>query len=70
MSGGNDWFEPTKRQWAGFWSMIAQQTQNAFNDKAAQFILVPLAGAVGATVFGMSIENAAGMIYLHYCVYT
>ena len=27
--------------------MIVQQTQNAFNDKAAQFILIPLGGAVG-----------------------
>jgi acyl-[acyl-carrier-protein]-phospholipid O-acyltransferase / long-chain-fatty-acid--[acyl-carrier-protein] ligase len=27
--------------------MIVQQTQNAFNDKMAQFILIPLGGAVG-----------------------
>ena len=39
--------EPTRRQWAGFWSMIVQQTQNAFNDKFAQFTLIPLGGAVG-----------------------
>jgi acyl-[acyl-carrier-protein]-phospholipid O-acyltransferase / long-chain-fatty-acid--[acyl-carrier-protein] ligase len=57
MSGGNDWFEPTKRQWAGFWSMIVQQTQNAFNDKMAQFILVPLGGAVG-----FSVESVAGLM--------
>src|SRR5262245_59546149 len=38
--------EPTRRQWAGFWSMIVQQTQNAFNDKMAQFTLIPLGGAV------------------------
>ena len=42
--------EPTKRQWVGFWSMIVQQTQNAFNDKAAQFILVPLGGAIAFSV--------------------
>jgi len=54
--------EPTKRQWLGFWSMIVQQTQNAFNDKAAQFLLVPLAGAVGATVFGMGVESLAGVL--------
>jgi acyl-[acyl-carrier-protein]-phospholipid O-acyltransferase/long-chain-fatty-acid--[acyl-carrier-protein] ligase len=42
--------EPTRREWLGFWSMIVQQTQNAFNDKAAQFILVPLGGAIGVAV--------------------
>lgn len=50
-------FEPTRRQWAGYWSMIVQQTQNAFNDKMAQFILIPLGGAVG-----FSIESAAGVM--------
>jgi|TARA_B110000037_G_scaffold219848_1_gene285913 acyl-[acyl-carrier-protein]-phospholipid O-acyltransferase/long-chain-fatty-acid--[acyl-carrier-protein] ligase len=49
--------EPNKRQWAGYWSMIVQQTQNAFNDKAAQFILIPLGGAVGYAV-----ESAAGLM--------
>ena len=50
-------FEPTPRQWAGYWSMIVQQTQNAFNDKAAQFILIPLGGAIG-----YSVESAAGIM--------
>ena len=36
--------EPTRREWTGYWSMILQQTQNAFNDKAAQFLLIPLGG--------------------------
>lgn len=49
--------EPSKRQWLGYWSMIVQQTQNAFNDKAAQFILVPLGGIVG-----YSVESWAGMM--------
>lgn len=49
--------EPSKRQWTGYWSMIVQQTQNAFNDKAAQFILIPLGGAVG-----YSVESAAGLM--------
>ena len=49
--------DPTKRQWLGFWSMIVQQTQNAFNDKAAQFILIPLGAAVG-----YSVESAAGLM--------
>ncbi len=49
--------EPTKRQWLGYWSMIVQQTQNAFNDKSAQFILVPLGGVVGYAV-----ESWAGLM--------
>lgn len=49
--------EPTKRQWVGYWSMIVQQTQNAFNDKMAQFILIPLGGAVG-----FAVESAAGIM--------
>lgn len=36
--------EPTRREWTGFWSMIAQQTQSGFNEKAAQFLLIPLGG--------------------------
>ena len=50
-------FEPTRRQWVGYWSMIVQQTQNAFNDKVAQFILIPLGGAVG-----MAVESWAGVL--------
>ena len=42
--------QPSRRDWIGYWSMIVQQTQNAFNDKAAQFILVPLGGAIGFAV--------------------
>lgn len=58
-------FEPTKRQWVGYWSMIVQQTQNAFNDKMAQFVLIPLGGAVG-----FSVESAAGvMIALPFVVF-
>jgi len=60
-------FEPTRRQWVGYWCMIVQQTQNAFNDKAAQFILIPLAAATGFAIpigggadFG--VESAAGLM--------
>jgi len=54
--------EPTKWQWVGFWSMIAQQTQNAFNDKAAQFLLVPLGGAVAYTMADVPVESWAGLM--------
>ncbi len=48
--------EPT-RGWTGYWSMIVQQAQNAFNDKMAQFLLIPLGGAIG-----FSVESAAGLM--------
>lgn len=61
--------EPTRRQWVGYWSMIVQQTQNAFNDKFAQFTLIPLGGAVGFVFLlpvGKGIEvdvpSAAGLM--------
>ena len=57
MSDDTPGFEPTRRQWVGFWSMIVQQTQNAFNDKMAQFILIPLGGAVSVAV-----ESWAGLM--------
>lgn len=57
MNEACDGFQPTKRHWLGFWSMIVQQTQNAFNDKMAQFILIPLGGAVGYAV-----ESEAGLL--------
>ncbi len=38
--------------------MIVQQTQNAFNDKLAQFTLIPLGGAVG---FALLIPVGAGI---------
>ncbi len=61
--------EPTRRQWLGFWSMIVLQTQNAFNDKLAQFTLIPLGAAVGFSVMipvGAGVEvdvpSAAGLL--------
>ena len=61
--------EPTRRQWLGFWCMILQQTQNAFNDKIAQFTLIPLGGAVGFVLLlpvgkGVEIDvpSAAGLM--------
>lgn len=59
--------EPGRREWVGYWSMIVQQTQNAFNDKMAQFILIPLAGAVGFLIplwpgTGVGLESVAGIM--------
>jgi len=57
MSDDAPGFEPTRRQWMGFWCMIVQQTQNAFNNQMSQFILVALGGAVS-----FSVESAAGLM--------
>lgn len=52
--------EPTRREWTGYWSMIVQQTQNAFHEKAAQFLLITL----GAKLAGKDsmIQLAAGVL--------
>ncbi|WP_193213484.1 MFS transporter [Luteolibacter marinus] len=42
--------------------MIVQQTQNAFNDKAAQFTLIPLGGAIGFTLGGARVEDIAALL--------
>ncbi len=55
--------EPTKKEWTGFWTLIAVQAQNAFNEKAVQFLLIPLGvwlwGAAGSTL-----ENMLGAIFV------
>lgn len=46
--------EPTRKEWTGFWTLVAVQAQNAFNEKAVQFLLIPLGvwlwGADGSTL--------------------
>lgn len=55
---------PALRNWVSFWSLIVLQTQNAFNDKAAQFILIPL----GAWLFKAQADIAGleNMKYIEY----
>lgn len=38
----NFYKEPSKQEWRGFWTLVAVQAQNAFNEKAVQFLLIPL----------------------------
>lgn len=40
--------EPSKKEMLGFWKLIVVQMQNALNEKAAQFLLIPLAAALPA----------------------
>ena len=55
--------EPTPREWRSFWTLVAVQAQNAFNEKAVQFLLIPLGvwlwGASGSTL-----EYGLGAIYV------
>lgn len=55
--------EPTKKEWRGFWTLVAVQSQNAFNEKAVQFLLIPLGvwlwGADGSTL-----EYTLGAIFV------
>ena len=55
--------EPTRKEWTGFWTLVAVQAQNAFNEKAVQFLLIPLGvwlwGASGSTL-----EYTLGAIFV------
>lgn len=53
---------PTRRNWASFYSLLILQTQNAFNDKAAQFLLIPLGGYLIST--GSTVFVAGGLEYI------
>lgn len=65
MAGDDDQFykEPTRKEWTGFWTLVAVQAQNAFNEKAVQFLLIPLGvwlwGAAGSTL-----EYTLGAIFV------
>lgn len=52
---------PTRRNWMSFYSLFVLQTQNAFNDKAAQFLLIPLGGLLAST---SSLPAADGLEYI------
>ena len=64
--GGEDemhYKEPSRKEWRGFWTLVAVQAQNAFNEKAVQFLLIPLGvwlwGASGSTL-----EYTLGAIFM------
>lgn len=55
--------EPTAKEWRSFWTLVAVQAQNAFNEKAVQFLLIPL----GVWLWGASgsmLEYGLGAIYV------
>ena len=55
--------EPTKKEWASFWTLVAVQAQNAFNEKAVQFLLIPL-GVWLWDAAGSTLEYWLGAIYV------
>ncbi len=55
--------EPSRREWLSFRSLVIIQAQNAFNEKAVQFLLIPL----GVWLWGASgsmLEYGLGAIYV------
>jgi len=64
MSSESVEFKPPRRNWVSFWSLLVLQAQNAFNDKAAQFLLIPM----GAWLFkeAIAIPGLAMMEYIEY----
>ena len=61
MTGEASEAAPTRRNWVSFWSLLTLQTQNAFNDKAAQFLLIP----IGAWLVSIQ-ANMAGTDKIEY----
>lgn len=47
-------FNPSARNWRSFLSLVALQSQNAFNDNAVRFILLPLGTALAAELGSIS----------------
>lgn len=54
MAENAEHFTPSARNWRSFLALIALQTQNAFNDNAVRFILLPLGTALAAELGGIS----------------
>ncbi len=55
--------EPTTSEWRGFWMLVAVQAQNAFNEKAVQFLLIPLGVWLWGTA-GSTLEYTLGAIFV------
>ena len=55
--------EPSRKEWAGFWTLVAVQAVNAFNEKAVQFLLIPLGVWLWGTA-GSDLEYFLGAIFV------
>ncbi len=57
--------EPGKREWSSFWSLVAMQCTNAFNDSFAKFLLIPLGVALtNLSLAPKGIEHLLGLLML------
>ncbi len=59
----NFYKEPSRKEWAGFWTLVAVQAVNAFNEKAVQFLLIPLGVWLWGTA-GSDLEYFLGAIFV------
>lgn len=50
-------FKPSKRNWKSFWALMVMQTQNNFNDKAVQFLLVCASSYLLVTGYDNALTN-------------
>ncbi|MBR5888104.1 MAG: MFS transporter [Akkermansia sp.] len=55
--------EPSRKEWGGFWTLVAVQAVNAFNEKAVQFLLIPLGVWLWGTA-GSDLEYFLGAIFV------
>ena len=55
--------EPSRKEWAGFWTLVTVQAVNAFNEKAVQFLLIPLGVWLLGTA-GSDLEYFLGAIFV------
>lgn len=50
--------------WRSFWALIVLQIQNAFNDKAAQFLLIPLGTWI--VLSGVEVSKVEWLVHIKY----
>ncbi len=60
----NFYKEPTKKEWRGFWTLVIVQAQNAFNEKAVQFLLIPLSVWLATGPDASTLEYLLGAIFV------
>jgi acyl-[acyl-carrier-protein]-phospholipid O-acyltransferase / long-chain-fatty-acid--[acyl-carrier-protein] ligase len=54
---------PSRRQWLSFFSLLVLQTQNAFNDNAVKFLLLPLGTGLAAAFIEAGGQSTLGANY-------
>jgi len=63
MKQSDPYKEPSPREWRAFWTLVAVQAQNAFNEKSVQFLLIPLGVWLWGTD-GSNLEYILGAIFV------